>query len=138
MSAKFAAFAAWSVVIAFFGGLGGYFIVPQLLYLHDLSNSNRVTQGELIETYPQMHSTCKYRYSVDGRIYEQAGRSCGNDHVGQQIRVYFSPSDSGKSSNHNPTELLVNDLIPFGLALVLFPIFAALIAYGGVRHTLSG
>jgi hypothetical protein len=59
MSPKLAALAAWLLVVAFFGVLG-------LIYLHDLAKSNRVTYGEIIETYPEMHSTCKYRYSVEG------------------------------------------------------------------------
>jgi hypothetical protein len=66
MSPKLAALAAWLLVVAFFGVLGGVHIVPQLIYLHDLAKSNRVTYGEIIETYPEMHSTCKYRYSVEG------------------------------------------------------------------------
>jgi hypothetical protein len=59
MSLKLAALAAWLLVVAFFGVLG-------LIYLYDLAKSNRVTYGEIIETYPEMHSTCKYRYSVEG------------------------------------------------------------------------
>ena len=61
MSPKFAAFAAWLTGVAFFGGIGGYPVVPQLLYLHDLSKSNRVTEGEIVETYPQIHSSKKAR-----------------------------------------------------------------------------
>jgi hypothetical protein len=57
MSPKLAALAAWLVAVAFYGVLGGIHIVPQLIYLHDLAKSNRVTQGEIIETYPQIHST---------------------------------------------------------------------------------
>jgi hypothetical protein len=134
MSLKLAALAAWLLVVAFFGVLGGVHIVPQLIYLHDLAKSNRVTYGEIIETYPEMHSTCKYRYSVEGRLYEHTGRSCGNDQIGQQIAVYFSPGDPGKSVNGDPLALFVNDLIPFALALALFPIFAAIVVYRRARR----
>ena len=89
MSPKVAAFVAWLVVVAFFGGIGGSFILPQLIYLHDLANSNRAALGEIIETYPQSHSTCKYRYSVEGRLYEQTGRSCGDSAIGQQSPFIF-------------------------------------------------
>jgi hypothetical protein len=111
MSPKLAALAAWLLVVAFFGVLGGVHIVPQLIYLHDLAKSNRVTYGEIIETYPEMHSTCKYR-----------------------IAVYFSPGDPGKSVNGDPLALFVNDLIPFALALALFPIFAAIVVYRRARR----
>jgi hypothetical protein len=134
MSPKVAALAAWLVVVAFFGGLGGYFIVPQLIYLHDLAKINHETKGEIIETYPQMHSTCKYSYSVEGRLYEQTGKSCGDSSIGQQVTVYFSPGDPNKSVNHEPEAMFLNDLIPFVLALVLFPIFAAVIAYARGRR----
>src|SRR5437764_6682372 len=97
MPPKLAALAAWLIVTVFFGAIGGAHIVPQLIDLHDLATSNRVTQGNIIETYPQMHSTCRYRYVADGQSYEQTGRSCGNDTVGQQITVYFSAADPSKS-----------------------------------------
>jgi Protein of unknown function (DUF3592) len=134
MSPKLAALAAWLAVTAFFGGIGGYHIVPQLIYLRELAKSNHETKGEIIETYPQMHSTCKYRSFVNGQFYEHTGRSCGNDRVGQQIAVYFSPADPNKSINEYPAALFVNDLIPFVLALVLFPIFAAIVVYQRARH----
>jgi hypothetical protein len=135
MSPKQAAIAYWLIAVAFIGIVGGFHIVPQLAYLRELAKSNRMTQGEIIETYPQMHSTCKYRYSVEGQRYEQTGRSCGNDHPGQQITVYFSPGDPGKSVNGTPQAWFVNDLIPFVLALALFPIFAAILAYRRARRS---
>jgi hypothetical protein len=134
MSPKLAAFAGWLIVTAFIGGIGGYHIVPQLIYLHDLAKSNRVTYGEIIETYPQIHSTCKYRFSVDGHSYDNIGRSCGDSRVGQQVAVYFSPSGPGHSINGDPRAWFINDLIPFVLALVLFPLVAATIAYWRVRR----
>jgi hypothetical protein len=138
MSPKVAALAAWLVVVVFFGGIGGSFIIPQLIYLHDLAKSNRAALGEIIETYPQVHSTCKYRYSVEGRLYEQTGRSCGDSGIGQQVTVYFSPGDPSKSVNHDPEALFLNDLIPFVLALALFPIFAAIFVYLRARHGNGG
>src|SRR5579863_4034070 len=99
---KIAAVAAWLLAIVFIGIVGGSHIVPQLLSLYDLAKSNRVTRGEIIETYPQMHSTCKYRYLVDGQVYEQIGQSCGDTKVGQQVVVYFSPAEPSKSLNVNP------------------------------------
>ena len=134
MSPRLAAIVTWLIVITFFGGIGGYHIVPQLLYLHDLSKSNRVTQGEIVETYPQMHSTCKYHFSVDGHSYDHGGRSCGDSRVGQQVAVYFSPSDPSNSINGDPRAWFINDLIPFVLALAFFPLMAATIAYWRVRR----
>jgi hypothetical protein len=134
MSPKFAAFAAWLTGVAFFVGVGGYHIVPQLLYLHDLSKSSRVTEGEIVETYPQIHSTCEYRFSVDGKSYDHAGRSCGDSRVGQRVAVYFSPSNPANSINGDPRAWFINDLIPFVLAVVLLPLGAATIAYWRVRR----
>src|SRR5215470_4794518 len=138
MFPKLAAVAAWLTVVAFFGIIGGSHVVPQLIYLHELAESNRVTQGEIIETYPQIHSTCKYRYLVDGQFYERTGRSCGNDSVGQQVTVYFSPADPNKSFNQNPAAAFVNDLIPFVGALALFPLFAAIVVYYRARRRNGG
>jgi hypothetical protein len=134
MSPKLAAFASWLAVTAFFGGLGGYYIVPQLIYLHDLAKTNHETTGEIIATYPQIHSTCKYRYLVDGKFYQQTGTSCGDGRIGQQVTVYFSPADPGKSINQCPAALFVNDLLPFVGALTLFPMFAAISAYARARR----
>jgi hypothetical protein len=134
MSPKLAAFAYWLIAVAFFGGVGGYHIVPQLIYLHDLAKSNRITHGEIIETYPRMHSTCKYRYVVEARFYEQTGMSCGDESIGQQTKVYFSPADPAKSVNYDPATEFMVDLIVFVLALTLFPTFAAIIAYRRARH----
>jgi hypothetical protein len=138
VSPRLAATVMWLIGIAFYGGIGGYHIVPQLRYLHDLSKSSRVTRGEIVETYPQMHSTCKYRFSVDGHSYDHTGRSCGDSHVDQQVAVYFSPTDPGNSINGDPRALFINDLIPSVLpsvlALILFPLMIATIAYWRVRR----
>jgi hypothetical protein len=48
MSSKLAALPAWLAVTAFFGIVGGYHLVPQLIYLYDLSRSNRVTPARSI------------------------------------------------------------------------------------------
>jgi hypothetical protein len=134
VSPKLAALVAWLAVTAFFGIVGGLHSAPQLIDLYELAKSNRVTLGEITDTYPQMHLTCKYRFSVDGHLYEGTGRSCGNERVGQQVTVYFSPDDPSKSVNGDPAALFVNDLIPFVMALVLFPIFAAIVAYYRARR----
>jgi hypothetical protein len=134
MSPKITALAAWLAAVAFFGGFAGSHVMPQLVGLYDLSRSNRVALGEVIEVYPQNHSTCKYRFLLDGRSYENVSRSCGNDRVGQQVKIYFSPADPTKSINGYARNVFLNDLIPFVAALVLFPIFAAL----GVYAKLSG
>lgn len=145
MSRKSAAFAVWLVTTAFVGIVGGLYIVPQLVSLYALSKTNHVAQGEITETFPQLHSSCEYRYFVDGGIYEQAGRSCGDIQIGHHVTVYFSPSDPSRSVNHDPEALFLNDLMPFVLALVLFPIFAAALAYarpdrmwGGWLHLIKG
>ena len=133
MSPELAAFGMWLIAITFYGGIGGYYMVPQLLYLHDLSQSNGVTQGEIVEIHPQMHSTCEYRFSIDGHSYNHTGRSCGDSRIGQQIAVYFSPRDPGISINGDPHTWFTNDLIPSVLTLVLFPLVAAAFAYWRVR-----
>jgi hypothetical protein len=74
---KYMAIAAWLVATGFYGGVGGSHIVPQLAELYALSKSNQTATAEIIETYPQMHSTCKYRFPVGNRVYENTGRSCG-------------------------------------------------------------
>jgi hypothetical protein len=113
--------------------LGGSFIIPQLIGYYDLSGSNQTASGEIIEAYPQMHSTCKYRFSVDLRVYENIGRSCGDAPIGQTITIYFSPTNPDKSVNGDPRSLFINDLIPFVLALLTFPAIAACAVYMMLR-----
>jgi hypothetical protein len=134
MPPKLAALAAWLICIAFIGGVAGSHIVPRLIDLHDLAISNRVTQGSIIETYPQMHSTCRYRYVVEGQSYEQTGESCGNNIIGRKITVYFSAADPSKSLNENPESAFLNDLIVFVAALVTMPLFAATVTYFRARR----
>ena len=134
MPPKLAALAAWLICIAFIGGFAGSHIVPRLIDLHELATSNLTTQGSVVETYPQMHSTCRYRYVVDGRSYEQTGESCGNNTIGRQVTVYFSAADPSKSLNGNPESAFVNDLISFVAALVTLPLFAATVTYFRARR----
>jgi hypothetical protein len=131
---KVAALAMWLMATAFIGFVGGFHIVPQLISLHDLAAFNRVTQGEIVETYPQTHSTCRYRYLVDHRFYEQTGRSCGSDRIGQQVTVHFSPDDPSNSLNANPAATFVNDVSSFVAALILLPTFLATITYIRARR----
>jgi hypothetical protein len=123
------------MVIASFGIIGGSDILPRLVSLHDLATSNRVTQGTIIDTYPREHMTCKYRYSVDERSYEGIGRDCGDAIVGEQINVYFSPADPRKSLNLNPGATFSNDLGAFVAALIILPMFGAIIGYIRARRS---
>ena len=126
---KYDAAAIWLIVTLFFGCAGGSHIIPQLVELHALSKFNQTAQGEIIETYPKMHSTCKYRFSVGNNAYDQTGRSCGNTVIGEKILVYYSPTNPDRSVNNNPQSLFVNDLISFLFALIIFPLAAAFAAY---------
>jgi hypothetical protein len=130
MSRKRAAFTAWLLIFVSIGVGGGAHMIPQLIEMHDLAESHSVTTGKIIETYPQVHSICKYRYSVEGKFYEQTGRPCGDDVVGEEVTIYFSPRDPSRSVIADPERLFLNDLIPSLLALVLFPIIGAVVAYG--------
>jgi hypothetical protein len=132
-SPTMAAFVAGLIALTFIGVAAGSYFLPRLIFLHDLAASHRVTQGTIIETFPQMHSTCKYRYLVDGRPYEQTGVACGHYNVGQQLTVYFSTVDPRKSWNRDPASAFVNDLIPFVAALTLFPMISALVTYYRAR-----
>jgi hypothetical protein len=125
MSPRNVALISWLLVTALFAIVGGVHIVPQLIDLYDLAKSNRVTQGEIIATYP--HLACEYRYSVEGRPYEHTGRYCGGG--GQHITVYYSPDDPAKSINDDPWELFKNDLFPFVVALIAFPLLVAIASY---------
>jgi Protein of unknown function (DUF3592) len=129
MSPKRAAFTAWLLIFVVIGVGGGSHMIPQLIELHDLADSHSVTTGKIIETYPQVHSICKYRYSVEGKFYEQTGRPCGDYVIGEQVAIYFSPRDPSRSVIADPERLFLNDLIPSLLALFLFPIIGAAVAH---------
>jgi hypothetical protein len=133
-SPRIAALIAWLIGIGFFGFIGAQYIMPHLIELRDLAKSNRLIYGKIIETYPQIHSTCKYQYLVNGRIYEHVGKSCGNAYIDQPISVYFSPANPDISVNRDPNALFINDLIPFGLALLILPAFAAIATYRRARR----
>lgn len=46
-----------------------------------------------------------------------------------KILIYYSPNNPDKSVNRNPKSLFINDLVPFVLAVVLFPLMAAFGTY---------
>jgi hypothetical protein len=123
------AMAYWLLATLFFGGLGGSKIIPVMIELYTLSKSSQIIQAVVIETHPEMHFTCKYRFTLAGNSYEETGGDCGNALIGEHITVYYSPKNPDKSVNKNPWSLFMNDLITFVLAVTIFPLLAAFVAY---------
>jgi len=121
--------------VAFVGVVVAPNVVPQVIYLHDLATSNRMTQRKLVEVYPQLHSACRYGYRADKRYYEKHGDGCGYYDVGQQVKVYFSPLDPGKSLNRNQAAAFQNDVMFFVVVLLFAPAFLAAGFYIRLRRT---
>ena len=115
----------WLFVALFFGGFWGHSMFPYARKYYELSNFNRVATGEIVEVFPKMHNTCKYRYVVENREYTQTGSSCGYSPIGKKINVYFSPSDFQEAVNEDPKSLLSNEIISFALGILLMPTIAA-------------
>jgi uncharacterized protein DUF3592 len=110
---------------AFVAVFGAVLIVPRMLEFRRLNRVGEVVRGKVIETYPTNHNTCKYRF-VAGRSFDGTGTGCGSASIGEAITVHFDPGDPSHSTNVDPDRGFVNDLVPFVLALVGFPLIAAL------------
>jgi hypothetical protein len=115
--------------VLLFSCTAGANMISLLYELYTLNESKLVVQGEVIEVYPQVHFTCKYRFMLGNKTYEKIGSSCGNERVGKQIPVYYSPTDPENSLNHNPQPKLIADLVFFVIVFLLFPLIAALAVY---------
>jgi hypothetical protein len=137
MDKKYAALSVWLLATTVFGALGGYSVLRELVQFYNLSKINQTASGEIIETYPRKHSTCKYRFSTGNRFYENFGRSCGKAPIGKKIIVYFSPGSPDKSVNEDPQLLFIDDLALSVLGLVCFPALAAYVIYKSFASTSS-
>jgi hypothetical protein len=109
------------VPFVFVAVFGVPIVVPQMLELRRLSRAGQVTRGEIVDTYPLNHNTCKYRF-VAGRTYTGKGIHCGNAAIGQGVTVHFDPSDPSHSTNADPDREFINDLVFLVAALVCFAI----------------
>jgi hypothetical protein len=116
------------------GFLVVYLIAPDLTEQYTLSKSNQTTQGEVIEVYPHIHDTCKYRFSVRNLTYIKTGRSCGHAHTGEQILIYYSPANPDSSMSINPGSDFVSDLVLLVIVTILFPLAAVFRVYKSFRQ----
>ncbi len=114
----------WLFVVTLVG-FGVVFIVPRMVEFYRLSQSSEVTQGEVTETFPENHDTCKYRFVANGRSYEATGRHCGRAPIGGSVTIHFDPRDPTHSTNEDPHAAFINELVPFVLAILLGPMIAA-------------
>jgi len=130
---KLSAFAAWLAATAFIGGFGGYFIVPQLAKFYKSNSNYQITQGTITAANPQTHNSCSIRFTVNDNEYNKEGVSCGDQAIGTHITVYFDPKNPELYANTNPLSLSLKELIPFALALIVFPLFFAYNAYKDKR-----
>ena len=129
ISRKHKAILVWFAV-SLVGCIGpGTAMFSNFTYLYPLSKSHQIASGEIIEIYPQMHSTCKYRFSVGNHVYEHGGGVCGQATLGEKTVVYYSPTNPDISTNEDPHSTLIDDLIFSAIAIILFPLFAAFVVY---------
>jgi hypothetical protein len=110
---------------AFVAVFGAVLVVPRMVEFYRLSRVGEVARGEVIETYPANHDTCKYRF-VAGRSFDGTGTGCGHAAIGEAITVHFDASDPGHSTNVDPGWGFENELVFLALALVGAPLITVL------------
>jgi len=87
------------------------------------------TNGLVTDLEPTNHQAVHYSFKVAGRTYSGIGRAgFGNPEFcltrGQDLIVYYLPSDHFESCAGNPKELISNEVPPIVLAGITFPLFA--------------
>ena len=87
-------------------------------------------KGWVTAKEPQVHQNVHYSYAVEGRTYNDVGHGdfgnpgFGQLRVGDPAMVYYLSGRPEVSCLGRPKDLLVNEMIPIGLAALLFPTFA--------------
>ena len=86
--------------------------------------------GVVTALEPADHQTVPCKFDASGKTYSGVGRAgFGNPEfcylsVGQNVIVYYDPSDPSVSSLGIPQELIKNEVPPILLAAIAFPAFA--------------
>ena len=119
--------AVWLLMaVALVVGLGSV----NCLRYYQLTKEGLVTKGWVTAKEPQVHQNVHYSYAVEGRTYNDVGHgdfgnpNFGQLRIGDPVTVSYLPRRPEVSCLGRPNDLLVNELIPIGLAALLFPTFA--------------
>ena len=102
----------------------GHFNVPRYWrMLHD----GQATEAVVVRTACDNHGSVFYRFDVSGRAYAGVGNAgfgtpeCGHLKAGDQIAVYYLPSDPSVSLPGQIRDRWDNELITLFLAITIFP-----------------
>jgi len=101
-----------------------------LVQFYRLRKNGIRTSGVVMELQPNNHQSVYYSFEVAGKSYSNIGRAgFGNPEfccltVGQNLIVYYLPSDPWVSCSGVPDQLIENEVPPIVLAGIIFPLFA--------------
>lgn len=95
---------------------------------HELSSRGVETSGSIIETSCANHQTFSFRFEALGKSYSRSGASgmakpCSELTIGDQVQVFYLPSDPTLNISGNPKYLLRNEHVSIGLVALLGPAF---------------
>ena len=102
----------------------GHFNIPR--YWRML-NDGQATPAMVVRTACDNHGSVYYRFEVDGREYAGVGNAgfgtpeCNHLKAGDQIAVYYLPSDPNVSLPGRIRDRWDNELISLFLATTIFP-----------------
>lgn len=104
-----------------------------LVRFYRLNREGIHTNGVVTNLQPANHQSVNYSFSVGGKHYSSIGRAgFGNPEfccltVGQNLIVYYLPSDPRISCAGIPEQLIQNEVPPIVLAGIIFPLFAMVV-----------
>lgn len=105
-----------------------------LYHFYRLRRSGVRTNGIVTALQASEHQAVYYRYEAAGKTYSGSGQAgFGNPEfcclvVGQNVNVYYVPSDPSESCIGVPGDLIRNEVPPIAGAAFAFPILA-IVAY---------
>jgi len=110
----------WVIVFAFFAVPG--LVVGNWVLDYELEMSGQHTTGVIVESQPNNHGSCRYRYRVSARTFVGTDQNCPIVTVGSPVEVTYSRSRPSVSVTGNGSGLLAGHL----LIALLVPTFLAI------------
>ena len=118
-----------ALVVAVAIGLGSLNWWPY----HRVSNRWVSAKATVLQVLPQVHSTLRYDYHVDGRTFQGQMQPWPPNPpldklgIGQSVSIFYDPEHPETSVLGDPKPMLKNETISVALAAVLFPTFVVVV-----------
>lgn len=93
----------------------------------ELTQRGRRTEAAVVEIHKELHSTVVYRYTVDGRLYQERARPSAPNppidklKIGDVVTAFYDPQQPAVSVLEAPALLLANEQVSVVAAALLMP-----------------